>query len=42
MTRPDTPPSQVRSVLGTAQTAAYVCFVVVLSTVAGLLYGGLF
>ncbi|MBW2526309.1 MAG: permease [Deltaproteobacteria bacterium] len=32
----------IRSVLGTVQTAAYVAFVVVLSTVAGLIYGGLF
>ncbi len=32
----------IRSVLGTVQTAVYVGFVVVLSTVAGLLYGGLF
>ena len=32
----------IRSVLGTVQTAVYVGFVVVLSTVAGLIYGGLF
>ncbi len=32
----------IRSVLGTVQTAAYIGFVVVLSTVAGLIYGGLF
>jgi len=32
----------IRTVLGNTQTAAYVGFVIVLSTVAGLIYGGLF
>lgn len=32
----------IRKVIGTKKTAVYVCLVIVLSTIAGLIYGGIF